>query len=38
MINGVESRAEVEEDEKRYFAVVDGADKVIVDGEDSCFS
>ena len=38
MINGVESRTEVEEDEKRYFAVVNGADKVVVDGQESCFS
>jgi len=38
MINGVESRTEVEEDEKRYFAVVNGAHKVVVDEQESCFS
>ena len=38
MINGVESRTSVAEDEKRYFAVVNGADKVTVDGQESCFS
>jgi len=26
----------LEKNEKRYFAVVDGADKVVVDGQESC--
>ena len=31
VINSVESRTEVQEDKKRHFSSVDGANKVVVD-------
>jgi len=37
VVNGVESRTKVEQDEKRYFAIVGGADKVVVDRQKRSF-
>ena len=38
MIYGVESRTEVQENKESHFSTVDGANKVIVDCQQSCFS